>query len=78
MDGCPGTAADGVVHGVELKYEDEARVRAGRLGCLNGCLSPESETRDGGRCSLNDFKPGQAAGVNCYVYLLYALERRIK
>lgn len=27
-----GTAADGVVHGVELKYEDEARVRAGRLG----------------------------------------------
>jgi hypothetical protein len=38
-----GTAADGVVHGVELKYEDETRVCAGRLGCL----SPESESRDG-------------------------------
>lgn len=49
-----------------------ARVVSG-LGCLNGCLSPESESRDGGRCSLNDFKPGKAAGVNCYVYLLYAL-----
>jgi hypothetical protein len=52
-----GTAADGVVHGVELKYEDERPE----------CESREPETGDA--VALNNFKPGQrqAAGVNCYV-----------
>lgn len=41
----------------------KTRPECARVVSAHGCLSPESESRDGGRCSLNDFKPGQAAGV---------------